>query len=57
MIGQLEELVSKTPSIAESSHSLKSDVVTKFNQLSTYWTSISDEIVAEKGESAGCKFD
>ena len=50
MIEQLEELVSKTPSIAESSHSLKSDVVTKFNQLSTYWTSISDEIVAEKGK-------
>ena len=55
MIVQLEELVAKTPSIAESSHSLKADVVAKFNELSTYWTSISDEMVAEKGKAQAAR--
>ena len=55
MIVQLEELVVKTPSIAESSNALKADVVAKFNELSTYWASISEELVAEKGKAQAAK--
>ena len=55
MIVQLEELVVKTPSIAECSHALKADVVAKFNELSTYWASISEELVAEKGKAQAAK--
>ena len=55
MIVQLEELVVKTPSIAEGSNARKADVAATFNELSTYWASTSEELVAEKAKVQAAK--
>ncbi len=55
MIVQLEELVVKTPSIAEGSHALTANVVAKLSELSTYWAGISEELVVEKGRVQAAK--
>ncbi len=55
MIVQLEELVVKTPRIAESSHALTAEFVAKSNEPSTYWAIISEELVAEKGKVQAAK--